>query len=428
MFLKIRQIQKSIIELHAKSRGRILVLTGARQTGKSTLAQLAFSNYPIINLDSPIERSAYERMSPAQWITQYPFAVIDEAQKLPSIFDTVKACFDRDEKVRYVLLGSSQVLLMKRVKETLAGRAALKELFPFSLPELVLENQHSEPSRSRLIQLFEASSPLASVRTLFRPDIVSEGPSGRASTWWQKFLHFGGMPALWAPDWTDEDRFEWLGDYHSTYLQRDLADLYRLDRLEPFVRAQKAAALRTSQPINISELARLSDVSAPTAKQFMRYLEISYQIVWLPAWFRNPEKRLMKRPKLHFLDPGIRRAILGKRGEVDGAEYESGVVAELTKQLRSAKIPVSLYHIRTTDGREVDLLIEREDGYIAIECKQSDRVYPQDFRHLRDLQEILDKPLLLGLVVSEDPYTKHFETIGPQFHSLPAYALFSGPE
>ena len=134
----------------------------------------------------------------------------------------------------------------------------------------------------------------------------------------------------------------------------------------------------------------------------MQYLEISYQILLLPAWFRNPEKRLMKQPKLHFLDPGVRRAILGKQGAIDGAEFESGVVAEIYKQCRNARLPVSFWYLRTADGREVDLLIEREDGFIGVEVKQTGRVGPSDFRHLRGLEQILDKPLLLGLVVSND--------------------------
>jgi predicted AAA+ superfamily ATPase len=219
---------------------------------------------------------------------------------------------------------------------------------------------------------------------------------------WEYFEQWGGMPVLTGEGWTDEDRFEWLADYQATYLQRDLGDLVQLERLEPFVRAQQAVALRTARSINFSELARLADVAPATAKKFVRFLEISYQVLMLPAWFRNPEKRLMKQPRLHFVDPGIRRAILRKRGAVDGAEFESAVVAEIFKQCRTARLPVDFWFLRTADGREVDLLIEREDGFVAVEVKQAERIGHPDFRHLRGLGEILDKPLLLGLVVSHD--------------------------
>ena len=121
-----RRIQRDIQDLHQRERGRLLVLTGARQTGKSTLASMAFPDYPVVNLDSPIERAVYERMTPADWIRRFPRAVIDEAQKLPAVFETIKACYDRTPEVRYLLLGSSQILLLRQVRETLAGRVALR--------------------------------------------------------------------------------------------------------------------------------------------------------------------------------------------------------------------------------------------------------------------------------------------------------------
>lgn len=403
MLLKSRLIQNGIIDLHAKDRGRLLVLTGARQTGKSTLAQLAFPDYPVINLDAPVEREAYARMSPEQLMVRFPRAVLDEAQKLPEIFETVKAAYDRSEEVRYVLLGSSQILLMDRVRETLAGRVALRELFPFSLPELMLDQEGVAPAPSALTAALGAGAPGEVLSKLAAPHRSVSEQAARAAIAWEAFGRWGGMPPLHTRGWGDEDRFEWLQDYQATYLQRDLRDLARLSRLEPFVRAQRAAALRTAQTVNFSDLGRFAGVSPPTAREFLRYLEISYQVVLLPGWHRNLEKRLVKQPKLHFLDPGVRRAILRQRGEIGGAEFESAVVAEVLKQIRTARLPLDPFHLRTTDGREVDLVLEREDGYVALECKQAAKVVPSDFRHLRGLGQILDKPLLAGAVVSEDP-------------------------
>ena len=400
--LKIRQIQQGLREFHGRDRGRLLILTGARQCGKSTLASMTFPEWAHLDLDSPVERTAYARLSPHDWITRFPRAVVDEAQKLPAVFETIKACYDRDPEVRYLLLGSSQILLLREVRETLAGRVALRELFPFTLPELLSSAPDQEPRPSRLIQVLQSPTPARELERLLPPTYALDAGYALARSRWDYFLTWGGMPVLVDEEWTDEDRFEWLQDYQATYLQRDLSDLAQLERLEPFVRAQQAAALRTAQTINFSELARLADVAPPTAQKFMRYLELSYQILMLPAWFRNAEKRLMKQPKLHFLDPGIRRAILRKRGACDGAEFESAVVAEIYKQCRNARLPVEFYHLRTVDGREIDLLLEREDGFIAFEVKQTERVAATDFRHFRDLEAILDKPLLLGLVVSND--------------------------
>ena len=263
------------------------------------------------------------------------------------------------------------------------------------LPELL-----AATGASRLVEVLAADDPLRALDQLCPATYHITAAYAQAKMRWEYFLHWGGMPRL--REWDDEDRFAWLQDYQAMYLQRDLGDLAQLRRLEPFVRAQQAAALRSGQVINFSDLARLSDVSPATARQFMRYLELSYQIILLPAWYRNAEKRLSKQSKLHFVDPGIRRSILRKRGEVDGAELESAVVAEIYKQCRNAQLPVELYHLRTADRREVDLLIEREDGFIAVEVKQTARVSAADFRHLRGLEDLLDKPLLLGLVASND--------------------------
>jgi predicted AAA+ superfamily ATPase len=384
---------------------------------------MAFPDYPVVSMDSPVERAVYEKWRPEDWISQTPRAILDEAQKLPAIFDTVKACFDRSPEVRYLLLGSSQILLLQKVRETLAGRVAIRELYPFSLPELVsaFGGQPSQPSR--LLRLLQGPNPGESMRKLFPPDLPLSSEDSDSLRAWDYFLRWGGMPAILGTEWTEQDRFEWLRDYHDTYLQRDLGDLARLDRLEPFVRAQKAAATKTAKTVNFSELARLSEVSPPTARQFIRYLEISYQVFLLPAWFRNQEKRLAKQPKLHFFDPGVRRAVLQKRGDVDGEEFESAVVAEICKQCRTARLPVELHHLHTVDGREVDLLVEREDGFIAIECKQASKVSPADFRHIKALDPVLDKPLLLGVVVSSDLAPRAFIEGRPPHWNVAAHQL-----
>jgi predicted AAA+ superfamily ATPase len=383
-------------------RGRLLAITGARQCGKSTLAAMAFPDYPVISLDSPVLRASLERLPVADWLRQYPRAVVDEAQKLPSIFETLKACYDQDRQSRYILLGSSQLLLLKQIRETLAGRIAIQELFPFSLPELCSVATGADPVESRWLKLLRSGDLAAALPELFTIQSGHDEASAIARDRWEYFLHWGGMPAIIGEEWSDADRAAWLEDYHLTYLQRDLADIARLDRLEPFSRVQKAAALRTAQPINFSDLARLGEVSPPTARQFLHYLEISYQTLLLPAWYRNQEKRLVKQPKLHFLDPGIRRAILKKRGDPDGAEFESAVVAEAWKQVRTFRLPVEFHHLRTLDGREMDFLVELENGFLAIECKQTQGVDATDFRHFRNLESVLDKPVLAGIVVASE--------------------------
>ena len=127
---------------------------------------------------------------------------------------------------------------------------------------------------------------------------------------------------------------------------------------------------------------------------------------------------------LHFIDPGIRRGILKKRGAIEGHEFESAIVSEIYKLIRTMKLPVNLYHLRTFDGREIDILIELEESYLAIECKMADRVTSKDFRNFRNLQDILDKPLLAGLVVSNDRLIQIIDEHIPLI-SIPVSNLFA---
>lgn len=235
----------------------------------------------------------------------------------------------------------------------------------------------------------------------------------------------GGMPVLWAhDDWTESDKRLWREDYVRTYLQKDLADVARLDHLEPFVRLLRMACLRTAQTANWSDLAREAGVSSPSAKTWMSHLEAGYHAVVLSPWFRNREKRLVKSPKVHILDAGVRRAVLRKIGDVDGAEFETAVVGEFWKAIKTQRLPVDPYHLRTVEGKEIDLLLERDDGYFAIECKASAHVEKSDARHFAGLGAILDKPLLAGLVVSDDPDFRRLDPERPVW-AVPASAILA---
>ncbi len=395
------------IQQKASSRfGRITVLTGARQTGKTTLVKKAFPEHAYISLDDPITRPEYGSLSAAQWQERYPEVILDEVQKLPSLVDTVKASFDLFPQTRYILLGSSQILLLNRVRESLAGRAALLELYPLTLPERLTGSWDDTILPSKLIRLMQGEK-----RTILDGIPKGDPDYSHATHEFKDYLELGSMPAIVDEEPALEEKREWLTDYIRTYLLRDVRDLSNLRELEPFIRAQKTLAGLTGQILNITQLARYSGVSAPTAKRFINYLELSYQAIQLPPWFRNIKKRLVKSPKVHFLDPGIQRSLLGRTGQLTGNEFESAVVAEIIKQARSHGLSASFFHLRTADGREVDLLIELENGYIALEIKTSARVASSDARHLVHLESILDKPLLHALLVSNDHQVQHWDSI-----------------
>ncbi|HXV60120.1 MAG TPA: ATP-binding protein [Vicinamibacteria bacterium] len=385
--------------------GRLIVLTGARQTGKTTLVRRAFPEWPYVSLEDPVVRPTYSRMSAAELEERYPTVVLDEVQKAPSLVETVKAAYDAYPQTRFILLGSSQILLLAKVRESLAGRAAIEELWPLTLPEMATESWDDSCRESRLVRWLRNTNHFG----------IFDGVPGTSSQFaslqrrFETYLDYGAMPTVTDPELSRDDRIAWLNDYQRTYLERDVTDLASLRDLEPFVVAQRVIASRTGRLVNYSDLARSAGIAPATARRFLRYLELSYQVVKLSPFHRNVEKRLSKSPKVHFLDPGILRALLNHWGELTGEEYESAVVAEVYKQVRTARIATDAYHLRTYDDREVDLLLELEHGFVAFEIKKTRRIARADLRSFHELDEILDKPLLAGFALSQDRDVRFIE-------------------
>jgi hypothetical protein len=230
----------------------------------------------------------------------------------------------------------------------------------------------------------------------------------RAVRVFNEYLTFGGMPAISDERIDDDDKHDWLKNYCRTYLQRDLADLANLRDLDPFITAQKAASELTSQTLNFSSLARICGISSLTAKRFINYLEISYQVFLLKPWVKNAKKRLVKSPKLHFIDPGIQRSVISRRGSLTGGEFESAVVAEIYKQVNNAWYNVDFFYLRTQDGREVDLILELENGIIPIEIKKTQNVSKRDAKHLH-IDDIVKKPIIHSFVLSMDNQVKRID-------------------
>ena len=410
---------KSVLRARSEGAfGRILVLTGARQTGKTTLVKKAFPGYEYISLEDPVLRIEYQKLSAQRWADQYPYAVLDEIQKTPQLIESIKAVYDQFDDPRYLLLGSSQILLMKQVRESLAGRCQLLELYPLTLPEMLTQSWDDPVRESRLVRwVRDGVSPSELPAVLSRDERFV-----RACACFERYLQVGGYPALWKDKISEEEARRWLYDYVQTYLQRDIRDLAAIRNLEPFVLAQQMSARLTGEMVNYSALAKEAGITAKTAQRFLLYLQMSYQVVLLQPWFRNSLKRLMKSPKLHYLDPGVQSAVSGRYGALTGHEFESAVVAEVIKQLKTAGLRVDFYHLRTVDGREVDLLLETPDGFYAIEVKQSRSVHPPDARHLKGLPELLDKPLIHSFLLSYDPEVKQ---LGEQITAIPVQAFLS---
>lgn len=401
---KRRQIENNILALKDKQYARILVFTGARQVGKTTLVKQLLPDYTYLSIEDPIKRKSYFNMTAQQWETLYPKAILDEVQKEPQLIESIKATYDTYGNVRYVLLGSSQLLLLEKVKESLAGRCLIYELYPLTIPEIETNSWADDIHPSIWQRLLTKATEHIALLPSF---LLDERMSQKAAAW-QHYVQYGGYPALVADEMNMEDRYVWLTNYVHTYLERDVRDLASFRDLAPFIKLQRATAIYTGCVLNASNLARDLGVTSKTVQRYLEYLRLSYQVLLLPAWERNSAKRLVKAPKIHFMDNGVLQAVLQKRGGTTGAEFESLVVSEIYKQAKNIFANVSFYHLRTQDGKEIDLLVETQDGYFAFEIKMAEHVTIADARHLMSIDSILDKPLLQGFVLSNDVETHQF--------------------
>ncbi len=416
IIMKNRKIATYLQQLSHSGLGRIIVLTGARQTGKTTLSRACFPAYTYLSIEDPVQREAYLRLNAAQWENLYPQAILDEVQKEPVLVESVKSVYDQYPAPRYVLLGSSQLLLLQKVRESLAGRCVIVEIFPLTLPELATASA-ADPVLPSFFQRY-LSGEITPEQLL--PSFTLDPQYAVKQKAFDFYLRYGGYPALTDEALTDKEKREWLQMYVKTFLERDVRDLASFRDLDPFIRLQRYVGHITAELANYSSISKEAGVSVPTVQRYIQYLEISYQALVLQPWHANPLKKLVKSPKLHFLDHGVLKAVLQKDGPPTGNEFESALVAEMYKQIKNARLPVSCYHLRTQDGREVDLLLETNEGYLAIEIKQTERAGPSDARHLQGLQDLLDKPLLHAFVLSNDPHTRR---LGDNITALHAAAF-----
>lgn len=369
----------------------ILLLTGARQTGKTTLARLKYSNLRYINLDLTENREILREISAINWHRDVGIAVIDEAQKEPTIFEKIKYAFDEGKISFQVLLGSSQIMLLKKIRESLAGRIWIFELWPLMMSEI------AEKKRYPLIDLIIKERKVEEVLKT-QPAILFEEEASELRNIEEHILKWGGMPALISIEKEDEKKM-WLKNYQYTYLERDLSDLARLEYLEPFRKFQKIVALRSGKLLNYSDLARDTGISVDTAKRYFEYLKISYQTIFLQPYYKNITSSVIKTPKIYLSDVGIMRSLSGIYGTLTGEIYETMVVTEIYKWINTMKLDCEIFYYRTRSGLEVDLLIETDKGIIGIEIKMRNELSSVDVKALRALAEKLGKQWIGGIVV-----------------------------
>ena len=365
----------------AGKRRRLAVITGARQTGKTTLAREVYADLPYLNLDAVELRALVREVRTARWGEEIGAAVLDEAQKEPGVFDKVKYAFDDGAIDFTVLLGSSRIMLLDRVRESLAGRAYLYDLWPLLAAELAAVDGKgvTPPLLDHLLRdLRGAPALLADLPAIL---LGRRAETGRAVI--EHLALWGGMPALLPL--ADQERHEWLASYQQTYLERDLADLATLTDLIPFRNLQRLAMLRTGCLVNYADLARDAGLAPTTARRYLEYLRMTYQVVLLPPYVGNLTSRVVKSPKLYCTDLGLLRHATHQWGPVDGSLFETMVVAEIVKLVSTAALPADLFFYRTRSGFEVDLLIESDGILFGLEIKHRPRVVSRDLSPLRRL-------------------------------------------
>lgn len=403
----------------------VTVLTGARQTGKTTLVRdlLPAAGGPpsvYVSLDDPDERLRLAADPVRRLDHGTRLVVLDEIQKQSALLDAVKLLADRRTGHRFLLLGSSQILLLQRVRESLAGRAALLELWPLALVERAEGKSVPASGLDRVWHEGEKG-----LRRMAR-----EGSSAETTRLWrgriEEHVRWGGYPSL--EPLAEEERLIWLRDFRRTYLERDLADLGRVADLDQFALAQNLLAARTGQILSYSEVARELGVAVNTVKRYIRFLEISYQVVLLRPLRPTATARLVKSPKLYWTDPGLAR-LLAERHEGNGALFETAVLGELLRWRSWQEPPPALHFYRTAAGREVDFVLHAPDRLVGLEVKASERAHSTDARSLTEFLATSRIPGVtrtanrLGLVVTRG---REVESLAPSVWAIPAWRLF-GP-
>jgi predicted AAA+ superfamily ATPase len=339
----------------------VLVLTGARQVGKSTLLlnEAPFRDWRFLSLDDfDVLRQANRQ--PAELWAGTERVILDEVQKAPGLLAAVKQVVDRAPgKLKFVLSGSANLLLMRQVSESLAGRAIYFVLDPLTLGEI-----HQTPPSDLLAQILAGHWPAEGEIQEAPPDPVP-------------LMQRGLMPSLLRlnsePSWV-----RWWDGYVATYLERDLRQVAQIDALVDFRRMMELLALRSGQLLNQSELARDAGLTQPTVHRYLNLLETTYLFERVPSFAANRTSRLLKSPKVYWNDPGLAVFLSGyfhaedlRKSRELGGFFETFIYHHLHVLAQRMTPPAHLFSWRTLRGQEVDFIFEYGRKVLAVEVKQS---------------------------------------------------------
>lgn len=399
--------------LEALSDTPVVLIHGPRQCGKTSLARDVgeSAGYGYLTLDDDVLLAAAQA-DPIGFVANLPDrAILDEVQRAPALFTSLKAAVDREPRPgRLLLTGSANVLLVPALADSLAGRLEVLRLHPLSQAEL-----HGGSGDF--------------IEALFRQELGgSQGQrSGHAQL--AERIAAGGYPRALARS-SARRRAAWYRDYVDSLIQRDVRDLARISRLDALPRLLAVAASQTARLINVTDLAAPFQLSRPTIRDYVTLLEGVFLLDEIPPWHSNRLSRLVKTPKLHMGDTGLACALLGVDAEGLAAEaglygqmLETFVLQELRRKASWSEQPISFYHFRDKDGVEVDVVLERGGrGEVAgVEVKASSTVREGDFRGLRKLKEGAGRRFVTGVILYDGETTASF---GEGLYAVPLSRLW----
>lgn len=391
----------------------VVLLTGARQTGKSHLVRsLVTKSFApeYITLDSaPILNVAAS--DPAGFIEGLKLPIIiDEVQNVPALFRAIKTRVDRERKPgMFLLTGSANVLVIPKASESLAGRMEIVRMMPFSQDEA-----HALP-------------PAHFVDGLLRKKLTSRGSSGTRRDLTPMLIR-GGYPVPYLR-MQPRRRLSWFRSYIDSLMQRDVRDLTNIEHLGQMPRLLELLAARSSTLLNADEVARSAGIATTTLRRYLTLLEAVHIVVLFQAYATNYSKRLIRAPKIYLNDPGLVAALLhldtrslDAQDTFFGQLLESFVGMELLKQAEWSRTPYRLYHYRTHAGAEVDFVAETGRGIVGIEVKSTANIESAHFRGLERLAEESRNRFIRGVIL----YTgREVVPFAKNLHAIPMSNLWT---